>query len=353
MNSLYVVTLILVTLGLVECFGPGKFYRRASRYISSSLVSSDAQVEKSTSSSPSYSHYLWEVVKHEAKTIAAEDIRSSTLMTNMILVPNSLEEAIIDCITVQMECPLFTATQLRNIFVETLNNNRSISDAWSLDLLASAINDPSMPTTASALLFSKGYHALAAHRIASSLWYSGRDSLARYFQSLISRSFDSDIHPACQIGPGCYVSSGSGVVLGETGSIGRDCSFSHGVTLGGTGKESGDRHPKVGNGVFFGTGATVLGNIYIGDGSVINAGSVVTKPVAPHTRVGGVPAKFISHIDSIVCQGATGERIAENAFVDDAKLCLDADMNFKEFCDTYLFNIANLRKAARSLPHQA
>lgn len=348
-----IASLLLLVLALtVQAYKPADFYRRASRYIQSTTTDGST-ISSSPVSKSSYSHYLWEVVKHEAKTIAAEDIRSSTLMANMILVPNSLEEAIIDCVTLQMDSPLFSATQLRNIFVEVLSNNRSIADAWSLDLLAAAINDPSMPTTVSALLFNKGYHALAAYRIAHSLWYTGRDSLARYFQSLISRSFDSDIHPACQIGPGCFVSSGSGIVLGETGSVGRDCSFSHGVTLGGTGKETGDRHPKAGNGIFFGTGATVLGNIQIGDGSVINAGSVVTKPVAPFTRVGGVPAKVIGTIDSAECEGAAGERIAENNFIDDAKICIDTEMTFKEFCELYMFDISKLRSASNSLPLQA
>lgn len=333
-----------------QAYKPVDFYRRASKYIKSLPHGGNfgETLEKS-----SYSYYLWEVLKHEAKMIQEEDIRSSTLMANFIVVPNSLEEAIIDTISLQMQGPLFTATQLRNIFTEVLANNQSISAAWSLDLLACALNDPSLPTSASALLFNKGYHALASYRVAHSLWYSGRDSLARYFQSLISRTFDSDIHPACQVGAGCYFSSGSGIVLGETGSVGRDCSFSHGVTLGGTGKESGNRHPKAGNGIYFGTGATVLGNIVVGDGSVINAGSVVTKPVAPYTRVGGVPAKFIAKIEPIYCEGSHGERIAENTFIDDAKLCLDADMSFKEFCEQYLFDISKLRNAVNTLPNQA
>jgi len=232
-----------------------------------------------------YSTYLWDLLKHEAENISKEDIRSATLMANSILVQNSLEEAIIDYLAYQLESPLFSATQIRNLFAETLAKNQSISNAWSLDLLATAISDSAMPTTVSAFLFNKGFHALATYRIGNSLWYSGRDGLARHFQSMVSRTFASDIHPACQIGPGCYFSSGSSMVLGETASVGRDCSFAHGVTLGGTGKETGDRHPIVGNGVYFATGATVLGNIHIGDGSVINAGSVVTKPVDSYTHL--------------------------------------------------------------------
>jgi serine O-acetyltransferase len=337
------IFLLVMLLALTtQAYKPVEFYRRFSNYIQPSSVKNDKALGKQ-----SYSQFLWEVIKHEAKIMSTEDIRSSTLLANMIVVPNSLEEAIIDTISLQMECPLFTAAQLRNIFIEVLEKNESISTAWSLDLLATAIQDPSMPTTASALLFNKGYHALASYRIAHTLWYTGRDSLARYFQSLISRTFDSDIHPACQIGPSCYFPSGSGIVLGETGSVGRDCSFSHGVTLGGTGKESGDRHPKVGNSVFFGTGATVLGNIFVGDGSIVNAGSVVTKPVAPLTRVGGVPAKFIANVNTKSCD------VKENTFINEEKVCLDSPMSFEEFCERYLFDIAKLRDVAHSLPPQA
>lgn len=239
---------------------------------------------------------LWEAIRYEASTMSTNDLRASTLLTNAILAQPSFEEALIDFIANQLETPLFQATQFRNIFVDVIAQNRSIARAWALDLLASAVRDRSQPNTVSVLLFNKGFHALATYRIAHTLWHTGRDGLARYLQSTASRIFASDIHPACNIGPGCYISTGSGVVIGETASLGSECCIKHGVTLGGTGKESGDRHPKLGNGVFVAAGATILGNIPVGDGSVINAGSVVTKPVAPYTRVGGVPARFISNL---------------------------------------------------------
>lgn len=239
---------------------------------------------------------LWEAMRHEAKTMCKEDLLATSLLTSAVLSQTSFETALIDFISNQLETPLFQATQIRNIFADMCAQNSSIPSAWALDLLASAVRDRSQPNTVSVMLFNRGFHALATHRIAHTLWYTGRDGLALYFQSLGSRIFASDIHPACHIGPGCYISAGSGVVIGEMASLGRECCIKHAVTLGGTGKQSGDRHPKLGNGVFVAAGASILGNIYIGDNSVVNAGSVVTKPVAACTRVGGVPARFISNI---------------------------------------------------------
>lgn len=250
---------------------------------------------------------LWEVMRYEAAAMCEQDLRATSLLTNAILSQPSFESALIDFVSNQLETPLFQGTQIRNIFAEVCAKNSSIVSAWAMDLLASAVRDKSQPNTVSVLLFNRGFHALATHRIAHTLWNTGQDGLALYFQSLASRVFASDIHPACNIGPGCYISTGSGIVIGETASMGRECCIKHGVTLGGTGKESGDRHPKLGNGVFVAAGASILGNIFIGDNSVINAGSVVTKPVAPGTRVGGVPAKFISNLTAAATP-ALGDR---------------------------------------------
>ena len=239
---------------------------------------------------------LWDEIRQEAAEMCHQDLKATTLLTNAILSQPSFEVALIDFVANQLETPLFQGTEIRNIFAEVCNQNASIPAVWARDLLASAVRDKSQPNTVSVLLFNKGFHSLVTHRIAHSLWYSGREGLARYLQSVVSRTFASDIHPACSIGAGCYISTGSGVVIGETASLGSECCIKHGVTLGGTGKESGDRHPKLGNGVFVEAGATVLGNIQIGDNSVVNAGSVVTKAVAPHTRVGGVPARFIANL---------------------------------------------------------
>jgi serine O-acetyltransferase len=268
---------------------------------------------------------LWEAMRFEAAAMCQEDLRATSLMTNAILSQPSFESALIDFVSNQLETPLFQATQIRNIFAEACSLNSSIPTAWAMDLLASAVRDKSQPNTVSVLLFNKGFHALATHRVAHTLWYTGRDGLASYFQSLASRIFASDIHPACNIGPGCYISTGSGVVIGETASVGRECCIKHGVTLGGTGKESGDRHPKLGNGVFVAAGASILGNIYIGDNSVVNAGSVVTKAVAPNTRVGGVPARFISNLTTTETTALAEKTTTQESLASKLGLKVDLD----------------------------
>lgn len=254
--------------------------------------------ERSCQRSPYRQHYslLWDLIRYESASSLSEDIRTSALLANAILSQCSLEEAVIDHLSNQLDTTFFPSTQLRSLFHEVLSSNRSIANALSSDLIATALHDDSLPNLMSVLLFHKGFHALAAYRIANSLQNQDRSGLARHFQSIISRVFAADIHPSCHIGPGCYLSSGCDVVIGETASIGSHCVFMHGITLGGTGKESGDRHPKVGNQVYVGAQSTILGNIRIGDGSVVNPCSVVTKPVEPNTRVGGVPAKVISNI---------------------------------------------------------
>ena len=143
------------------------------------------------------------------------------------------------------------------------------------------------------LLYFKGFHALETQRFAHSLWRAGRKDFALYLQSQSSMVFNIDIHPAAKIGRGIMFDHGSGIVIGETAEIGDNSSLLHGVTLGGSGKEMGDRHPKVGRGVMIGAGAKILGNIHVGDCARIAAGSVVLKDVPPKTTVAGVPARVI------------------------------------------------------------
>ena len=237
---------------------------------------------------------LWDAIVYEASSITDGDLKAGSLMSNFVVSQPSFEDAVIDFVANQLETPLFQATQIRNLFAEACLSNPQMSSMWALDLLAAAMRDKSQANVVSVLLFNKGFHSLVTYRVAHTLWYGGRDGLARYFQSLASRTFGSDIHPACKMGVGIVVSSATGIVIGETAVLGNDCMISHDVTLGGTGKQSGDRHPKLGNGVFVGAGATILGNIAVGDGAVVNSGAVVTKPVATFSRVGGVPAKLIA-----------------------------------------------------------
>ena len=141
------------------------------------------------------------------------------------------------------------------------------------------------------LLFNAGFHALVSHRLAHRLWQQGRKGLAHYIQSAISSRLCFDLHPAATIGAGIYLSAGAGVVIGETAVVGDDVAILQSVTLGGTGKNRGDRHPKIGQGVILQDSCAVLGNIKIGDGAVVTAKSIVLKDVPSYARVSGVPAK--------------------------------------------------------------
>lgn len=239
---------------------------------------------------------VWETLRYESASIAKGDLKAATIMASSILSQPSFKDALIDHVANLLKTPLLPATQIRNLFSEVCDEFPTLPFIWATDLLAASLHDRSCPNAVSVVLFDKGYHSLVTYRLSHCLWNKGRDGLARYFQSLNSRKFASDIHPACRIGHSCMIASNTGVVLGETAVIGHDAVIMHCVTLGGTGKESGDRHPKVGNGVYLGAGSTVLGNIPIGDGVVIEAGAVVTKPVTAFTRVSGVPAKMISRI---------------------------------------------------------
>jgi serine O-acetyltransferase len=154
--------------------------------------------------------------------------------------------------------------------------------------------DPACKGYLQPFLFFKGYLAVQTHRVAHVLWKSGRETLAFYLQSRASELFQVDIHPAARMGSGLFVDHGTGIVIGETAVVGDDVSMLHGVTLGGTGAERGDRHPKIGRGVLLGAGAKVLGNIEIGEYAKIASGSVVLKPVPANCTAAGVPARLVA-----------------------------------------------------------
>ncbi len=165
--------------------------------------------------------------------------------------------------------------------------------AFRADLAAVYDRDPACNRYIEPLLYFKGFHALVTHRFAHELWKRGRRDFALYLQSQSSRIFAVDINPAARIGIGIMLDHGTGIVIGETATLGDNCSLLQGVTLGGTGKETGDRHPKIGANVMIGAGAKVLGNITVGNCCRIASGSVVLKDVPPETTVAGVPAKVV------------------------------------------------------------
>jgi serine O-acetyltransferase len=236
---------------------------------------------------------VWEQIKLEAHAALGPEPEAGPQIYQSILSQPSLTEAIVSVIAHEIENELIRATQLHNLFLEMLTpEDECIIEK---DVIATAARSPSIDSALIAVLHNTGLHALVCYRVGHRLWQARRKGLAYYLQSTVSRRYSADIHPACRMGSGIYLKGGAGVVIGETVVMGNDVSILHGVTLGGTGKERGDRHPKVGHGVILEDGATVLGNIVIGDGAVITAKSIVTKPVEPLAVMAGVPAKLINY----------------------------------------------------------
>lgn len=186
-----------------------------------------------------------------------------------------------------------SSMQLRDIIDEAFRGDASIVEAIQADIFAVRERDPAVNCCLVPFLYLKGVHALASYRIANWLWRMDRTFLALHLQNRISEAFNVDIHPAAKIGKGILMDHGTAVVIGETAVVGDNVSMLHEVTLGGTGKVGGDRHPKVGAGVLIGAGAKILGNVRIGDGAKIGAGSVVLTDVPPRCTFAGVPAEMV------------------------------------------------------------
>ena len=182
---------------------------------------------------------------------------------------------------------------IRQAFLDLADRDSAIGVAIRADLLAVADRDPACQRLIEPLLYFKGFHALQAHRLAHALWQDGRKDFALYLQSRSSSVFQTDINPAARIGKGIFLDHATGLVVGATAVVEDDVSILHSVTLGGTGHERGDRHPKIRHGVLIGAGAKIIGNIEIGHCSRIAAGSVVLKPVPPNVTVAGVPARIV------------------------------------------------------------
>ncbi len=243
---------------------------------------------------------LWQAIRHEVKLRADFEPIMSTFFHATVLNHDTLEGALSFLLASKLDSPVVSSMAIREIFEEAYNEDPTIIRAAEIDIKAIRSRDPACNSFSTPLLFYKGFHALQSHRVAHWLWSQERHSLAFYLQNQMSAIFSVDIHPAAQIGCGIMFDHATGVVIGETAIVEDDVTMLHGVTLGGTGKEQGDRHPKVRQGVLIGASASVIGNIEIGAGAKIGAGSVVMKDVPPHVTVAGVPAEIVGrpHGDS-------------------------------------------------------
>jgi serine O-acetyltransferase len=233
---------------------------------------------------------LWTGIRNEISGLLIQEPDLGTFFSRRILQHDSLAAAISDLLACKLATADVPQPALRQLFDTALRGDAEIIAAIGNDLVATRQRDPAVKYFSTALLYFKGFQAMQAYRIAHWLWQQERYSMALYLQSQISEVFTVDIHPAARIGSGILVDHATGIVIGETCVLDDNISMMQGVTLGGTGKESGDRHPKIKCGVLIGTGAIIIGNVTIGQGAKVAAGSVVLADVEPHTTVAGIPA---------------------------------------------------------------
>ena len=236
---------------------------------------------------------LWQRLRDEAEITAQNEPDLAPLLQDTVLSQSSFESAMCMRLSRKLGRHSIPVDKISAICHQTFVQSDTIGQQMRRDIEAICERDPACNRFMEPFLFYKGFMAISAHRIGHHLWQNGRRCLALYLQSIISEEFAVDIHPAAVIGSGILLDHATSFVMGETGLIEDDVSILHEVTLGGTGKEHGDRHPKVRSGVLIGAGAKLLGNIEIGECAKIGAGSVVLTDVPPHTTVAGVPAKIV------------------------------------------------------------
>jgi serine O-acetyltransferase len=253
----------------------------------------------------------WRELRAAAAAAARDEPHLASQMNAVILSHDDLAAALSFQIGRKLGDSELGPMSVREVCRDAFEADPGIVAAAEADLQAVAERDPAIKTLLQPFLYFKGFQALQAHRISHWLWTEGRETLAFHFQSRISELFQVDIHPAARLGSGLFLDHGTGIVIGETAVVGDEVSMLHNVTLGGTGAERGDRHPKIGKGVLLGAGAKVLGNITVGDYAKVASGSVVLKAVPAGCTVAGVPARLVN------CPtGATPARTMDHTLAD-------------------------------------
>jgi serine O-acetyltransferase len=236
---------------------------------------------------------IWDQMRTEADAAMHAEPALGSFIFATVLSHAKLEEAVCHRLAQRLNHTDVDAGLISQTFQGVLDTDPAMGSIFRADLAAVYDRDPACTRYLDPLLYYKGFHALVTHRFAHALWTRGRRDFALYLQSQSSRMFGVDIHPAARFGKGIMLDHATGFVVGETATVGDNCSFLHAVTLGGSGKETGDRHPKIGDNVLIGAGAKVLGNIKIGHCSRVAAGSVVLAEVPPNVTVAGVPARIV------------------------------------------------------------
>lgn len=237
------------------------------------------------------SRELWAQIRAAAVLAVEADRGMCEIIRDTVLIHDNFADALAHRLARKLTDYAFSVESLEALCCAAFAADPDIEAAALADLQAVRDRDPACPDLLTPFLFFKGYLAIQAYRFAHHLWRRGRHNLAKHLQSRAAEVFAADIHPAATIGRGVMLDHGTGLVVGETAVIEDDVSMLQGVTLGGTGKSEGDRHPKIRRGVLIGAGATVLGNINVGEGAKIGAGSIVLENVHPYTTVVGNPAR--------------------------------------------------------------
>jgi serine O-acetyltransferase len=236
---------------------------------------------------------VWARLRREAEDVVHREPELASFIYSTILHHDALEAAIVYRLAERLDQPALSGGLIRQAYADALKDTPELGEMFRADLMATADRDPATHRLIEPVLYYKGFHAIQTWRLAHWLWHRNRRDFALYLQSRASSVFQCDIHPAAKIGRGIFLDHATGLVVGETAEIGDDVSMLHGVTLGGTGKQWEDRHPKISYGVMIGAGAKILGNIEVGHCARIAAGSVVIKPVPNNVTVAGVPAKVV------------------------------------------------------------
>jgi serine O-acetyltransferase len=254
---------------------------------------------------------VWSAMRDQAQELAEREPALASFIHASVLNHDRLEHALSYHLAKKIGGDDVSPMLALENFNQAIAADAEIGPAVRADLVAVYDRDPACHSYVQAFLFFKGFHALECHRISHWLWGEGREGMALFFQSRISELFDVDIHPAARLGRGIMIDHATGVVIGETAVVEDDVSIMHGVTLGGTGKEGGDRHPKIRRGVLLSMGAKILGNIEIGEYSRVGASSVVLRSVPPGCTAVGVPAKLVN------CAGAERPSHEMNQVIDE------------------------------------
>jgi serine O-acetyltransferase len=232
-------------------------------------------------------------LQSEAQEVLSREPAMGGFVYTCVLAHDSLESVIVHRLAQRLDRPETPYALIRQRYFDYLARDPSIAEAFRADLLAVLERDPACERLIEPALYFKGFQAIQTYRLAHAAWKNGRSDFALSLQSASSQIFQTDIHPAAKIGKGFFLDHATGVVIGSTAVIEDDVSMLHEVTLGGTGKQDGDRHPKIRRGVLIGAGAKIIGNIEIGSCALIAAGSIVLDPVPSGKTVAGVPARVI------------------------------------------------------------